>query len=41
MVTRIYYNRTNACDKCGRKLFPGKPAYPRREYDEKGNWTGR
>lgn len=39
-----YYNRTNTCDnikedgKCEEKLSPRNA---NREYDEKGNWTGR
>lgn len=39
------YNETNACEKikddgsvCGEKLIPGKT---NKEYDKKGNWTGK
>lgn len=45
MKRRHYYNRTNTCDnikkdgtQCGNKLIPGKTY---REYDKKGDWTGR
>ena len=37
-IKKIYYNRTNTCDICGKDLVPGK-SY--REYDKEGKWTGR
>lgn len=36
----IHYNKTNACDICGIS-FEKAPGHPEREYDEKGNWTGK
>lgn len=33
-----YYNRANACDRCGDKLFPHNA---RREFNEECNWTGK
>lgn len=39
-TNKQYYNRTNTCDRCGIK-FEIATGHPEREYDEKGNWTGR
>lgn len=36
-VPKLYYNRTNTCDRCGEKLVLGKVW---REYNREGNWTG-
>lgn len=35
----VYYNRTNTCDRC--KVEKLKPTKALREYDRKGNWTGK
>ena len=32
----IYYNKTNTCDRCGKKLISGRTC---KEYDQKGNCT--
>lgn len=37
MTRGIYYNKTNTCDRCGKKLEKGKV---RKECDEKDSWTG-
>ena len=40
MTKKIFYNRTNTCDRCG-KRFGETYGHPNREYDENGNWTGK
>lgn len=36
-TNKLYYNRTNTCDRCRKDLTS---RHPMREYDKKGNWTG-
>lgn len=36
-TNKLYYNRTNTCDRCGKDLAS---RHPMREYDKKGNWIG-
>lgn len=36
-----HYNRTNTCDRCGRSFDKIGWQHPKRECDEKGDWTGR
>lgn len=37
------YNETNVCDRCGRNFeeLERSGKFPIKEYDEKGNWTGK
>lgn len=40
VLKTMYYNDTNICHRCG-KNFDDIPGNPRKEYTEKGEWTGK